>query len=144
MKSQKYLYLLAVVIFVLGMAASVYVFFTVKLSEESSLLKRANTIAQLISVESIKNLSGSESDLQNSDYLSLKNDLQKALKVNPDIRFIYLMGRKENNIFFFVDSEPPNSPDYSPPGQDYPKASSKCHAAFNSDKGIHGDRFYFG
>ncbi len=136
MKSKKYLYLLAVVIFVLGMAASVYVFFTVKLSEESSLLKRANTIAQLISADSIKNLSGSELDLQNSDYLSLKSNLQKVLKVNPDIRFIYLMGKRENNIFFFVDSEPPDSPDYSPPGQDYPEASPKCHAVFNSDKGI--------
>jgi len=136
MKSQKYLYLLATIIFVLGMAASIYVFFTVKSAEEGSLLKRTNTIAQLINIESIKKLSGLESDLQNSDYLSLKRSLQKALKANPDIRFIYLMGRRENNIFFFVDSESPDSPDYSPPGQDYPEASAKCRAVFDGDKGI--------
>ena len=38
----------------------------------------------------------------------------------------------DGTVFFFIDSEPPESPDYSPPGQAYPEASAILVNAFVS------------
>ncbi|NLF93571.1 MAG: PAS domain S-box protein, partial [Oligosphaeraceae bacterium] len=56
-------------------------------------------------------------DLDNPAYQQIKSQLVLLKKDNPDIGFIYLMGfRADESIFFFADSEPPDSPDASSPG----------------------------
>jgi len=50
---------------------------------------------------------------------------------NPRCRFLYLMGHKsDGTINILVDSEPPESDDYSPPGQTYDEASAELRALF--------------
>jgi signal transduction histidine kinase len=140
-----YLYFLAAAVLLSGIAATVYVFFAVKDSSERSLLTRTDTVAQLIDVDAVKALSGSEADLSDPGYLELKEKLQKTLAVNPDIKFIYLTGMKGGQVFFFVDSESPDSQDYSPPGQTYPEVSEKFLGVFSSKRsaveGISTDRW---
>jgi len=46
------------------------------------------------------------------------------------VRFIYLNGSKNGKIFFYVDSENLDSPDYSPPGQQYEEASQLVRELF--------------
>ncbi len=83
----------------------------------------------------MKGLTGSESDLESPYYQILKNQLIEARSEDPEIRFIYVMGqRSDGTVFFYVDSEPPESPDYSPPGQVYSEASSTLLNAFSSGK----------
>lgn len=49
----------------------------------------------------------------------------------PELRFLYLMGRKpDKSIVFLIDSEPIGSPDESPPGQPYPEASDALQQVF--------------
>jgi len=131
-----YLYLLASAVLLTGIIATVYVFFAVKNNSEKYLLARNDTLARLIDVEALKSLSGSEGDLGNPNYLKIKDQLRKVLSVNPDVKFIYLTGMRDGKVFFFVDSESPDSENYSPPGQKYPEASKNFIGAFSSSSSI--------
>ena len=97
------------------------------------LLTKTRLVQRGISTEHVQNLTGSDVDLVNTDYLTLKEELIRIRSADPLIRFVYLMGqRPDGTIFFFIDSEPPESPDYSPPGQAYPEASAILVNAFVS------------
>jgi PAS domain S-box-containing protein len=110
------------------------------------LLTETRLIQSCISTGDVQALSGSEADLVSPDYTAIKEELRKIRSADPLIRFIYLMGqRPDGTVFFFVDSEPPESEDYSPPGQAYPEASAILLNAFVSGKetteGPLGDRW---
>ncbi|MDD1695720.1 MAG: PAS domain S-box protein, partial [Methanoregula sp.] len=82
-------------------------------------------------------LNGTESDLSSPDYLALKEQLIRIRSSDPQIRFIYLMRQlPDGTIIFLADSEPPESADYSPPGQDYPEASEALRKVFVSQSEI--------
>ncbi|MEA4863292.1 MAG: PAS domain S-box protein [Victivallaceae bacterium] len=89
------------------------------------LLGRAQLAANAVNLASVKTLTGSDADLESANYLQLKEQFAAIRKSQPDCRYIYLMGRKaDGTMFFFVDSEPADSMDYSPPGQEYGEASA--------------------
>jgi hypothetical protein len=74
--------------------------------------------------DEIQTLSGSALDLDSKQYQDLKSVMVHLHDINKDTRFIYLMGKKGDKLFFFVDSEGSESPDYSPPGQIYDETSA--------------------
>ncbi|MFB3918976.1 MAG: PAS domain S-box protein [Candidatus Velamenicoccus archaeovorus] len=85
----------------------------------------------------ILRLKGSEADLVSPDYQRLKEQLSLARFSNPECRFTYLMGRRpDGQVFFFLDSEPPNSKDYSPPGQIYTEISRPMRDVFVTGKEV--------
>jgi len=86
--------------------------------------------------EDIAKLSGYEGDLTKSEYIMLKNSLIRMVAVNNPIKFAYLMGERNGDIFFLVDSESPESPDYSPPGQVYTEANAAIWETFASGKAV--------
>ena len=97
----------------------------------ADLLRRTRLIAQTINIEPIKGFTGTASDLKNPSYLRLKKQLADVRSANPQYRFLYLLGRKnDGTIFFFVDSEPADSKDYSPPGQVYTEVSENFRTVF--------------
>jgi PAS domain S-box-containing protein len=97
----------------------------------AGLLQRTRLIAQAIDIEPIKGFTGTASDLSNPSYLRLKKQLADLRSANPQCRFLYLMGRKsDGTIFFFVDSEPADSQDYSPPGQVYTEGTENFRTVF--------------
>jgi PAS domain S-box-containing protein len=78
-------------------------------------------------------LTGSGDDLNSSVYQSVKKQLVDYRATDPDIRFSYLIGRHPNGIYFFyADSEPPDSSDYSPPGQEYPEVTPAVIRVFDT------------
>lgn len=89
----------------------------------NSLLVRAQNAALFVDPDYIRSMHGNENDLIMPEYLELKSKLIALRKINPDIRFIYIMGYNGANLFFYVDSEEVTSEDYSPPGQEYPEAT---------------------
>jgi signal transduction histidine kinase len=97
-----------------------------------SLAKRAETVAAALDGDMITHLSGSEIDLTNDYYISLKSHLSDIRTINPDIRFIYIFGLRDDNVFFYVDSEASDSQSYSPPGQIYHEASPQLFQAFKN------------
>ena len=57
------------------------------------LLQQARLVMQMISPDQVNALTGNESDLTSSAYVSLKQQLAHARQANGSCRFIYLLGR---------------------------------------------------
>ena len=87
-------------------------------------ITQARIAATSIDSSLVKSLTGTASDAASSQYRSLKNQLTTIKNISQDMRFVYLMGLKNNNVIFLVDAEPANSEDYSPPGEIYPEPSA--------------------
>ncbi len=110
------------IVLILGALVSWYFGYTVFHNEEEALINRIYNVAKTLDSRTIEQLSADETDLDNPSYLYLKKKLVDLKIVNKDAKFLYLMGydRKKTKLFFFVDSETPDSvTTYSPPGEIY-------------------------
>ncbi len=97
------------------------------------LLLQTRLVAQTIRPSWIADLSASSGDLSKTSYQRLKTHLELSRTLYPNSRFIYLAGiHKSGEIFFYADSEPPESEKYSAPGQSYPEASATFRRVFVS------------
>ncbi|HPO16050.1 MAG TPA: PAS domain S-box protein [Candidatus Hydrogenedentes bacterium] len=101
-------------------------------------LSASQMLSRAINVGRVVNLSGSSSDVHLPDYQRLKEQLLLVQRSNSKCRFLYLLGLKEPDIFFFVDSEPAESKDCSPPGQVYTEAPDAMRRAFNGVESVTG------
>ncbi len=115
---------------ILGISATIYAGSKAYRVNRDNLIARVSTIAEVIDKQDLRALTGSEQDVGTSAYQNIKTLLMDIRAVNPDTRFIYLNGLREGSIFFFVDSEPADSEDYSPPGQIYEEASPLMYSIF--------------
>lgn len=97
-------------------------------------LARTRIAATAIKPEDIIALSGNESDTRLEAYKQLKKQLVFIKNTSDDMRFVYLMGKKNNQVYFLVDAEPVDSADYSPPGEIYPNPSDELLAIFQNGK----------
>ncbi len=84
------------------------------------LLRQTRLIADALNVERILTLEGVREDLNKPEYLRLKSQFSDFKYLCNQCRFVYLLGRKpDGSVFIFLDNEPPDSADYSYPGQIY-------------------------
>lgn len=88
----------------------------------NEILRRTSLIASAIPPAYLNSLQWSQGDLANPNYQELKERLIALVTANQDLRFVLVTGFKEGKAYFLADSEKPNSPDYSPPGQLYDEA----------------------
>ncbi len=145
--SARYYTLAALCVLVLSTGAAVWAHTTISESLERTLLAQATTVTYALDTGPLPSLTGSESDLVNPQYSALKERLMKIRTANPDIRFVYITGYREGEPFFYVDSEPADSEDYSPPGQVYEEGTTPFRDPFlNNDptpvmEGISSDRW---
>jgi len=99
----------------------------------ADLLLQARMVAQAVNIDRIRALSGTKADLNNPDYRRLKEQFAAVRSANPQCRFLYLMGRSADGaVFFFLDSEPAGSKDYSPPGQVYEELPAGYRRVFDA------------
>ena len=71
----------------------------------------AESLESVIYPDDVAKLSGDAGDLQKSEYIMIKNSLTRLAAVKNPINFAYLMGERNGNIIFLLDSESPESPD---------------------------------
>jgi sensor histidine kinase regulating citrate/malate metabolism len=123
MKSTRLFVLLSIlwvlVVIVIGSTSILILTNRIDRAQRDMLLVQAKQAALLVSSQDIASLSGKKEDLSNPVYQRLKTQFTLFREANPQIRFAYVMGY-DHGIraqFFYVDSEPTNSSDYSPPGQ---------------------------
>jgi len=111
------------------------------------LFMRVAAVGNAIDPDLVSQLRGDPDDLQTPPYLQLLRQLTKIRLGNPDLRFVYmttlrLPGRE---VVITLDTEPPTSEDYSPPGQVYGEAPDELKAAFSSGRatlvGPYADRW---
>ena len=102
-------------------------------AKRADLLAQTHLLAQSLDPEVIQTFSATVADLQNPAYQRLKEQLTLTRRTIPDCRFLYLAGRQlDGKLVFLVDSEDPNSKDYSPPGQIYEQASETFRSVFTT------------
>ena len=95
------------------------------------LLQQGQLVAQAVNIENVHALKGTEADINSPVYQRLKEQLGILRAASPLCRFIYLLGSKADaSLFFFVDSEPVDSKDCSPPGQVYDEAPEGFRRVF--------------
>lgn len=135
----------AFIFFVAGLFSSYVVYVKYYENGIESLQSRAETITYALDEEEIKALQGLESDLENPSYVEIKSKLAKIKIANPDTRFIYIMGERNSELFFYVDSEDPDSDGYSPPGEIYtdesPATISALREGVSGTEGPISDKF---
>jgi signal transduction histidine kinase len=117
------IFIFAIAVF--GSLISWYVYQGAKADATASLIARTDTIAQLVPEKDLSLLTYTESDLDNSVYQNLKKSFVNTRGVNKDVRFVYIFVVDDNKVKFVVDSEPEESDDYSPPGEEYVEASEQ-------------------
>lgn len=105
-------------------------------SQKNNFLSHVRTLSGAINEDDVKALSGDQADGNKPQYLRLKNQLRGVVRENSNFRFAYLMGLKNGEVIFLVDSEDENSKDYSPPGQIYQEASEKLRSLFSGTEGF--------
>lgn len=99
------------------------------------LLQQATIVSWALRSDHIAALSGDASDLTSPYYQRIKDQLVRSRTLYPACRFLYVMRRDAGGrITFLVDSEPPESEAYSPPGQAYEEATEDFHAVFTTGR----------
>jgi PAS domain-containing protein len=93
--------------------------------QRKTLSTRAETAALAVDPELIKKLNGEPSDISLPEYQTLKKLMVNLKTTNADARFVYLMGLDGEKLFFYVDSESPDSKEYSAPGDIYEETTSE-------------------
>jgi diguanylate cyclase (GGDEF)-like protein/PAS domain S-box-containing protein len=97
----------------------------------SEAIQLAQSIESLLHPEHIAELSGSAEDLKKPEYVMTKLSFIRMAETTHTIRFAYLLVERGENLILLLDSETPDSPDYSPPGQVYTEADDICWEPFN-------------
>lgn len=84
---------------------------------ESNLSVIARTSISLIDRSMIARVAAAPGNTELPDYSALRADLRRVRDSAPEVRFVYLLGRRDREFIFLVDAEPEASPSYSPPGE---------------------------
>lgn len=90
---------------------------------ETQFLRRAVQHSRGIHPDKVEGLTGTLNDLESPSYQRLKQHLKQIRLEDEKYRFVYLMRRLDDGtVVILLDSESPDSPDYSPPGDVYDEA----------------------
>ncbi len=120
------------VLIFIGVSGSIFAGLRVNNQARDSLLKRARTVSYALPSDQIYQLKGDSTDANSLAYANLKKKLADIRQANNDVRFVYLTGKNNGQVFFYVDSESPDSKDYSPPGEIYSEASQAFSKSFDN------------
>ena len=131
--TNRWLILALIVILLCGVLLVLWTAQRVDTVQREKLLTETRLVQSGITTGYLQRLNGSVSDLASPDYLAVKEELIRVRHADPQIRFAYVLGqRPDRTVFFFIDSESPESADYSPPGDAYPEASATLLDVFIS------------
>ncbi|MFV5689363.1 PAS domain S-box protein [Flavobacterium sp. ZT3R25] len=121
-------------ILLLGVLYLLYNWKQFKKDQADEVLQIARSIGTTLPKENLKTLKGKPSDIDTPQYKAIKNTLKAIISVNPKARFAYIYIRQNGKIYFIADSEPAESKDYSPPGQEYSEADLVYSLPFDNGK----------
>jgi len=109
---------------VLALGAGAFAWHRQDQALRKELIENVRACAAVIESDFVRQLKGDESDLRLPAYQSLALRLRALRASDPHMRFAYLMRRlpQQGGVIYLVDSELPESPDYSPPGYVYKEA----------------------
>jgi len=92
--------------------------------EYGEITRVAQTAAVMMHYDDLLKLNALPEDTLKPEYTKLKLMLLQIRNLNKSARFSYIYTIRNGKVLFMVDSEPKNSPDCSPPGQELTEATS--------------------
>lgn len=116
-------FVILLLILLLGALYVFYIWIDTKNQNIRHVLQVGESIVASIPTDELKYLDQKPEDLKDDQFQQLKITLQKVISVNKDAKFVYLYIQRGEKLYFVVDSEPINSPDYSPAGQEFTEAA---------------------
>jgi len=119
---------------VLGVMYVSYTWIKFNNNKSDQVLQIARYIEAALPKEDLKALEAKPGDIDKPQYKVIKNTLKAIIRVNPQARFAYLYTEQNGKIYFIADSEPEDSEDYSPPGQEYTEVKSENKQPFRDGK----------
>ena len=125
-KRKKFWVQVLAILIIYGLISSFYLNYSWNRYEQNATddaIMLAQSVKSMFHAEHLAQLTGTESDLETQEYSMAKSNLAQLVYTTNPIRFAYLVGLRNGQLVFLVDSEEVGSPDYSPPGQVYHDAS---------------------
>jgi PAS domain S-box-containing protein len=126
-----------IVLFLILILSVIYFHYTwkqFKNDQADEVLQIARSIEIMLPKENLKTLKGKPSDIDTPQYKVIKNTLKAIISVNTKARFAYIYTKQNGKIYFIADSEPAESKNYSPPGQEYTEADLAYSLPFDNGK----------
>lgn len=115
-----------IVIFLAGSVGTFFIARWADRGQRESLYEVANLIRYSVDTDKIKKLSGSPTDVSEPAYQELQKTFTELGNATKKIRYIYLMGRRnQQEIYFYLDSQPTrfakavDQPPLATPGEVY-------------------------
>ena len=126
--------LLLLVISFIGAMYVRYTWIRIKNEQSENIMQIARSIEATLPKEDLKALDAKPGDIDKPQYQVIKNTLKSIIHVNPKARFAYIYTEQKEKLYFFADSEPEDSKDYSSPGQEYIEADIAYYQPFKDGK----------
>jgi len=126
--------LLAILVF--GAAYIRYSWMNLDQQHFENILQIGRSVVAALPKENLKTLEARPCDTGKSQYQVIKTTLQAIIRANPKARFAYIYTERNGKIYFLADSEPEESKDYSPPGQEYTEAKADDKQPFRDGKDL--------
>jgi len=114
---------LFLVIAIIGFVYLKYTSDRIEEEEHEFAVQTVQSIEASINKKLLDSLGAVPEDINKPEYRELKKTLKDIIKVNEEARFVYIYCLRKGKIYFYGDSEPENSEDESPPGQEYTEAA---------------------
>lgn len=114
-----------------------FVYFTgydARNQQQKKALQIACSVEASFPKQEIMNLPDDPEEIRSLDFSNLKKIFSKVVDQTPNARFAYLLIQRNQRLYFLVDSEPADSPDYSPTGQEFTEASELDFAPFQTGR----------
>ena len=106
----------------LGLLFVLFIWQMAENQERDYILQIARSIEASLPKEELKQLGPQPEGLKKNNFQHLKNTLQNVIRVTANAKFAYLYIERNEKLYFIADSEPENSPNYSPTGQEFTEA----------------------
>lgn len=126
--------IMLLVILILGGGFIRFTWIRIQNEQIESVMLIARSIESTLPKDDLGALDAKPDDINKPEYQVIKNTLKAIIRVNPKARFVYIYMVRGNRIFLYADSEPVDSKDYSPPGQEYTEADSAYFQPFKDGK----------
>jgi PAS domain S-box-containing protein len=127
-----YLALLLMLLLAFGAATAGWLGAREEDRQRAFLMHAARDLGRSLDRGDVAALNGLPADAQGLPYQRLKRHLQVLRHSVTDIRFIYLMQMRSDQVVFLVDSEQPGSADESLPGDIFDEASPRLDDVFRT------------
>jgi PAS domain S-box-containing protein len=122
--------LLFLVIAVLGLVYILYTWKNIEREQSENVLQIARSVETLFPAKDLSALEAQPTDIIKPQYEVIKNILKEVIRVNHRARFAYIYIHRNGKLYFIADSEPADSKDCSPPGQEYTEAAVDYYQPF--------------